>query len=154
MRWDVWRYLNVYGRFNYNYKKNAAYDYVHSLHSWMFDAGVEGSYRNFTLDVNFHKDRDYLASESKTYAKTAMNLTLDYRWKNLRVGASYHQDFRDCMRRTVNLNQYTFRDTRQYAPDSKSFFTIHLAWAFDFGRVGEEIFTNLSNKDETEGVLR
>lgn len=120
----------------------------------MFDAGVEGSYRNFTLDVNFHKDRDYLASESKTYAKTAMNLTLDYRWKNLRVGASYHQDFRDCMKRTVNLNQYTFRDTRQYAPDSKSFFTIHLAWAFDFGRVGEEIFTNLSNKDETEGVLK
>ncbi len=154
LRWDVWRYLNVYGRFDYNYKKNAAYDYVHSLHSWMFDAGVEGSYRNFTLDVNFHKDRDYLSSESKTYAKTAMNLTLDYRWKNLRVGASYHQDFRDCMKRTVNLNQYTFRDTRHYTPDFKNFFTVHLAWAFDFGRVGEEIFTNLSNKDETEGVLR
>lgn len=153
--WSVFgRLLNIYGRIGYSYKKNGAEDYLHSLNSWYYNIGISWTHKNLTLYSSANKDKNILADEIIRYRGQGVNLGLDYKWKNMKIGGGmYWRVGPSYSTRKKSLNRFVLSDKYSYVPEGNRMFRIKLSWNINFGRQRESGYQRIENSEGDSAVF-
>lgn len=147
--------INVILRGGYSFLQNNTEYYSHSLNTWYIRAGVNGSYKNFTLSIDANKENDILRNENITYRGYSFLFGLDYKWKKLKIGTDFYWSPKSYNSKEIDMNIYTPKIKYDYSPETRTFFRIRLAWNFNFGRRTEEVYKRIENSSSGEsGILK
>ena len=129
--------------------------YKHRYSNWWMDASVSANWKNFSFMYQIMTNQNRLVGETVSGGENAQVLMLNYKWKDLRVGAGVINPFtNDYKTISENWNQYASSRKSNHLQESAHMAFITLSYNFSFGRHYKSGSKKVSNQDSDSGIMQ
>ena len=129
--------------------------YKHRYSNWWMDASLSANWKNFSFMYQIMTNQNRLVGETVSGDENAQVLMLNYKWKDLRVGAGVINPFtNDYKTISENWNQYASSRKSNHLQESAHMAFITLSYNFSFGRHYKSGSKKVSNQDSDSGIMQ
>lgn len=128
--------------------------YRHTYTNWYYRAEVMGQYKQWMAMFSIYNRRNRFWGESLSGGENMHTLMVQYKHKQLAIGAGMVNPFADNYKRlSENWNQYASSYKATYCNESSRAFFLTFSWNFRFGRQYQSGGKKIYNQDTDAGVL-
>ena len=129
--------------------------YKHRYSNWWMDASISANWKNFSFIYQIMTNQNRLVGETVSGDENAQILMLNYKWKDLRIGAGVFNPFtNDYKTISENWNQYASSRKSNHLQESSHMAFITLSYNFSFGRHYKSGSKKVSNQDSDSGIMQ
>ncbi len=144
--------LSVTGGVNHYISNGNTYN--HKYTNWYMNGDLSGTYKNLTLSFGMMTSWNWFYGETLSGGENLHYVTLQYKHKNISVGAGMFNPFADNYKQeSENWSKYASYYRSNYIKESSRMFVLRFSWNFSFGRTFKSAQKRTDNKDDDSGVM-
>lgn len=129
-------------------------DYQHTYTNWYYRAEAMAQYKKLSAFFSIYNRRNNFWGESLNSGENMHLLMVNYKIKEVVVGAGVINPFSDNYKRIFeNWNQHVSTYKETYINESSRAFFLTFAWNFNFGRKYQSGGKKIHNQDSESGVM-
>ena len=134
--------------------QSKAETYNHIVNNWLMSAHLSYQLHKFTLWSSFNTRSSSLRGEYLFKGEQLLSAGIDYRYKQLTVGAGYMSNMGSYSFNAIRLSHYYSSDIKSYNQDFKNVIYLRLTWNMRFGKAYKSLDRLKYNEDTDSGISK
>jgi len=147
--------LSAYGYVGVSNYTSRGNNYTHHFTGCYGGGGVSLILGSFSANASFNSRYKSLQGETISYNPMYGGLSLGYKIKDIRVGASYAYPFKEGWSSgSKSLSELANNKSWTYIRDNANMVMVNVSWNFNYGRKYESGKKRFNNEDKDSGIVR
>jgi len=146
--------LSTYVAFNRYISKGNNYSHYYS--TWFFNSAINFTMGDWSASAYLGNRYNSLFGENINYGEASSGFNVNYRIKNIRLGAGMWYPFqaRGWVGRGKRISELAQQSSTTYIRDNGNMVTLSFSWNFNYGRKYQAGRKTLNNADYDSGVVK